>query len=79
MTPNDKAIWEAANNLQVAGHILENLRALFVAIAKLGDQNVSGLARIGQGIAEEWSCDLDDYAKRLFALPKSGKTKEVEA
>lgn len=79
MSADDQAIFDAANNLQVAGHILENLRALFLAIAKLGDQNVSGLARIGQGIAEEWSYDLDDYAERLFALRKSGKTKEVEA
>jgi len=73
MNTKDQAIFDAVNKLQVASHILENLRALFVAIGKMSNQEVSSLSSIGQMIAEEWSGDIGDYAEQLFALRKSSQ------
>ncbi|MCY1282007.1 hypothetical protein D9M69_447420 [compost metagenome] len=72
MNAKDQALWNAGDQLHVAGYVLEDLRALFVAIQKLGDEEVAGLARVGKGLAEEWSNQFDVDAERLRALVRAG-------
>ncbi|MCY1303505.1 hypothetical protein D9M69_630610 [compost metagenome] len=68
MNALDQALWDASHQLWVANEVLERCRALFVAIQKLDGDDVVGLARVGQGITEEWSGQLDLYSRPLAAL-----------
>lgn len=74
MSALDQAVWDASHQLWVANEVLERCRALFVAIQKLEGEDVVGLARIGQGITEEWSGQLDLYTRPLTALLSSDPT-----
>ncbi|MCY1289882.1 hypothetical protein [Pseudomonas jinjuensis] len=59
------SLWQASNDLTTAEYQMSNLRTLFIAIKKLGGPEVEGLARLGQGIAEEWA-DTFSYHAELF-------------
>lgn len=59
------SLWQASNDLSLASDQMVKLRALFIAIKKLGSTETEGLARIGQGIAEEWA-DTFSYHSELF-------------
>lgn len=65
MSESKPSLWQASNDLSMAEYQMNNLRALFIAIKALGGPEVEGLARLGQGIAEEW-VDNFSYQAELF-------------
>ncbi|MBL0950271.1 MAG: hypothetical protein IBJ08_06060 [Pseudomonas sp.] len=73
MSIEKPTFWHAANDLSTAAHVLSNLHALFTTMAKSEDRTIAGLARIGQGITEEWEETLGDTADKLFAADKAQK------
>jgi hypothetical protein len=60
------SLWRAGNDLATAAYVLENIHALFAAIAKQSEGNTAILARIGKGIAEEWSDTLGEGSEAFF-------------
>lgn len=66
-------LWSAGNELKLAADILGKTRALFVAIAKLNGDDAVGLARVGQGLAEEWEDNFGDMADQFFLEHKTQK------
>lgn len=73
MSIEKPTLWHAANDLNTAAYVLSNLHALFTTMAKSEDRTIAGLARIGQGIAEEWEDTLGETADKLFAADKAQK------
>lgn len=57
-----------AGSMQSAADIMNQLHALFVAIRKLGGQETQQLARVGEGLAADWSDLLSDSAESAFTL-----------
>lgn len=66
-------LWSAAISLQGAGDIMDQLQGLFVAIRKLGGQETLQLARVGEGLAADWSDLLGGNAERAIALCEEHK------
>lgn len=66
-------LWSAAISLQGAGDIMDQLQGLFVAIRKLGGQETLQLARVGEGLAADWSDLLGSNAERALALCEEHK------
>ena len=60
------SLWQAGNDLATAEYLMGNLRSLFAAIKKTGDAESAGLARIGQGIAEEWEDTFAELSDKFF-------------
>lgn len=70
------SLWSAGNDLQTAAYVVGNMRALFVAIKKLGGDDVAGLARVGQGMAEEWEDTFGHMADQFFIEHKAQKEQQ---
>lgn len=70
------SLWLAGNDLQLAADILGKTRALFVAIAKLSGDDAAGLARVGQGLAEEWEDKFGGMADQFFLEHKAQKEQQ---
>lgn len=73
MSIEKPTLWHAANDLNTAAYVLSNLHALFTTMAKSEDRTIAGLARIGQGITEEWENTLGETADKFFAADKAQK------
>lgn len=69
-------LWNAGNDLATAEHQMSNLRVLFIAIQKLGSDEVVGLARIGQGIAEEWEDTFADQSEKFYLEHQAQKDQQ---
>lgn len=76
MSADKPSLWSAANDLQTAAYVVGNMRALFVAIKKLGGEDVNGLARLGQGIAEEWEDNFGHQADQFFIEHKAQQERQ---
>lgn len=72
-------LWSAAISLQGAGDIMDQLQGLFVAIRKLGGQETLQLARVGEGLAADWSDLLGSNAERALALCEEHKAAQPAA
>lgn len=69
-------LWSAANELETAAYLMGNLHSLFTTLAKSDDRVAAGLARIGQGITEEWEGAFGESANKLLAEYKDRKAQQ---
>lgn len=64
---------DAISQLEAARSVLQQLRGLFVAIGKLGNDDTADLAGLGVAIAEDWANVLDVDVERFSGLFDSAR------